>query len=44
MPSSRTLLTLLALAPLALLIAWQPACSSPASAPHGDTASVVAEL
>jgi ketosteroid isomerase-like protein len=44
MPSSRTLLTLLALAPLALLIAWQPGCSSPSSAPHGDTAGVVAEL
>jgi ketosteroid isomerase-like protein len=44
MPSSRTLLTLLALAPLALLIAWHSGCSSPSSASHGDTASVVAEL
>ena len=43
MPSSRTLLSLLALAPLALLIAWQPGCTSASSAPQ-DTASVVAEL
>jgi ketosteroid isomerase-like protein len=42
--SSRTLLKWFALAGLALLIAWQPACSSPASAPHDDTAGVVAEL
>jgi ketosteroid isomerase-like protein len=44
MPSSRTLFRLLALAPLALLIAWQPGCSPASSAPHDDTASVVAEL
>lgn len=44
MPSSRLLFRLLALAPLALLVAWQPGCSSTSGAPQGDTASVVAEL
>ena len=44
MPSSRRLLSLLALAPLALLIAWQSGCSAPANSPGGDTASVIAEL
>jgi ketosteroid isomerase-like protein len=44
MPSSRTLSRLLALASLALLIAWHAGCSSTSSAPQGDTASVIAEL
>jgi ketosteroid isomerase-like protein len=44
MPSSRTLLKLLALTGFALLVSWQSRCSSPGSAPHDDTASVVAEL
>jgi len=44
MPSSRSPLSLLALAPLVLFIAWQSGCSSPGSAPRGDAASVIAEL
>jgi len=44
MRSSGTLFRLFALAPLALLIVWQPGCSSTSSAPHDDTAGLVAEL